>query len=125
MRRGPPLQMFDILEQRSARFEPLHRGSAKGPNVTTDQIAAKADDGPTNDERASWAEIALLAFGQRTGLVKARVGDSEEPFFIISDLLADLAHWCDRSNVDLSTAITHAAQHYLAETDGAGMQFGR
>jgi hypothetical protein len=80
------------------------------------------DERPTNDERASWAEIALLAFGQRTGLLKERIGDNEDLFFIISDLLADLAHWCDRHHVDLSTAITHAAQHYDAETGGQGRQ---
>jgi len=92
----------------------------------TDRIpndATTGEEGITNGERASWAEIALLAFGQKTGLLKERIGDTEDPFFIISDLLADLAHWCDRHQVDLPSALTHAAQHYLAETDGTGKQF--
>jgi hypothetical protein len=86
-------------------------------------IEMPSGEGITNGERAAWAEIALLAFGQKTGLLKERIGDTEDPFFIISDLLADLAHWCDRHQVDLPSALTHAAQHYLAETDGTGKQF--
>ena len=82
-----------------------------------------SDDVTANEDRASWAEAALLAFGQRTGLLRERVGDKEDPFFVVSDLLADLAHWCDRHNVELPAAWVHATQHYLAETDGAGRQF--
>ncbi|HEY4679036.1 MAG TPA: hypothetical protein VIJ01_17855 [Candidatus Angelobacter sp.] len=80
-------------------------------------------EGPGNDDRALWAEAALLAFAQRTGLAKEIVGDKEDRFFIISDLLADLAHWCDRHEVDLPAALVHAAQHYRAETNGRGKQF--
>jgi hypothetical protein len=84
---------------------------------------AAANEGASNDDRALWAEAALLAFAQRTGLAKEIVGDKEDPFFIISDLLADLAHWCDRHEVDLPAALIHAAQHYGAETNGTGKQF--
>ncbi len=80
-------------------------------------------DGVTNNDRASWAEVALLAFAKRTGMAKEMVGDSEDPFLIVSDLLADLAHWCDRHSVDLPSALAHAAQHYLAETESIGEQF--
>ena len=54
---------------------------------------------------------------------KEIVGDKEDRFFIISDLLADLAHWCDRNEVDLPSALIHAAEHYRAETNGRGKQF--
>jgi len=84
---------------------------------------AAANEGTTNDDRALWAEAALLAFAQRIGLAKEMVGDKEDRFFIISDLLADLAHWCDRNEVDLPSALIHAGQHYCAETDGTGKQF--
>jgi hypothetical protein len=86
-------------------------------------VEPPADDGPSNDDRALWAEAALLAFAQRTGLAKETVGDKEDSFFIISDLLADLAHWCDRNEVDLPSALIHAAEHYRAETNGRGKQF--
>ena len=84
---------------------------------------ARSDEGITNGERALWAEAALLVFAQRTGMAKEMIGDSEDLFLIVSDLLADLGHWCDRHNVDLPSALVHAAQHYHAETDGAGRQF--
>ena len=82
-----------------------------------------SEEGPSNDDRALWAEAALLAFAQRTGLAKEVVGDKEDHFFIISDLLTDLAHWCDRHEVDLPAALIHAAVHYRAETNGTGKQF--
>jgi hypothetical protein len=83
---------------------------------------ANADEGTTNAERASWAEVGLRAYGKRTGLVGRKVGDDEDPFLIIVDLLADLAHWCDRNNVDMQSAIRSAARHYLAETGSVGRQ---
>jgi hypothetical protein len=91
----------------------------------TDPISKDApadDDGPTNEDRAQWAEVALLAFGRRTGTVKDHVGDNEDPFLILSDLLADLAHWCDRHGVDLPAALVHATRHYHTETGGEGRQ---
>ncbi len=83
---------------------------------------ATADEGITNDERASWAEVGLLAFGQRTGMLKAHVGDKEDPFLVVADLLGDLAHWCDRNGVDMRVALRLAAQHYDEETGGKGEQ---
>lgn len=81
-------------------------------------------EGPaSNENRASWAEAALLAFAQHTGMAKEMVGDKEDAFFIVSDLLADLGHWCDRHRVDLAEALVHAAHHYSAETKGYGKQF--
>ena len=77
----------------------------------------------TNDERASWAEVALLAYGQRTGVAGEQVGDDGDQFLIVSDLLADLGHWCDRHDVNMRSALAHAAKHYHAETGGAGRQF--
>jgi hypothetical protein len=82
-----------------------------------------SDDGTANDERASWAEVALLVFAQRTGMAQETLGDEEDAFFIVSDLLADLGHWCDRHKVDLAAALVHAAQHYRVETKGHGRQF--
>ena len=67
-----------MLRQEGTMPDPIH----------TEQ---PSDEGPGNDARALWAEAALLAFAQRTGLAKETVGDKEDAFFIISDLLADLA----------------------------------
>ncbi len=83
---------------------------------------ASADEGTTNADRASWAEVGLRAYGKRTGTVGKTVGDDEDPFLIVVDLLADLAHWCDRNNVDLQSAIRSATRHYQAETASKGRQ---
>ena len=83
---------------------------------------ATADEGITNAERSLWAETALLAFGRQIGAVSNSIGDKEEPFLIVADLLADLAHWCDRNNVELRSAIQYAARHYRAETASQGKQ---
>ena len=83
---------------------------------------ATAEEGITNDERASWAEVALLAFGKRTGSMFRSVGDKEEPMLVIGDLVADIAHWCDRNNVDLQAAIQYATRHYQLETAAEGAQ---
>ena len=83
---------------------------------------ATADEGITNDERASWAEVGLVAFGQRTGMVRSHVGDKEDAFLVVADLLCDIAHWCDRNGVDLHTALRLATSHYMEETGGQGMQ---
>ena len=80
------------------------------------------DERPTNDERASWAEAGLIAFCKQTGVISSSLGDKEEASLIIADLLADLAHWCDRKHVNLPSALTHAARHYQAETGGQGGQ---
>jgi hypothetical protein len=55
-------------------------------------------------------------------MAKETLGDKEDPFLIVSDLLADLAHWCDRNRVDLPSALAHAARHYHTETGGQGEQ---
>jgi hypothetical protein len=83
---------------------------------------ATADEGVTNAERASWAETALRAFGQRTGTAYRVDGDDEEAFLVIADLIADIAHCCDRNNVDLQFAIQYATRHYQAETASEGRQ---
>jgi hypothetical protein len=90
----------------------------------TDEIPndVTADEGTTNDERAAWAGVALVAFSQRTGMVRKNVSDDEDCFLIVADLLADLAHWCDRKGVLMQTALEYAAGHYQTETGGAGKQ---
>ena len=85
-------------------------------------LDATADERTTNDDRAAWAEVALVAFGQHTGMVRSRTGDDEVPFLVVADLLADLAHWCDRNNVSLQSALKHAAMHYQTETGSQGTQ---
>lgn len=60
-----------------------------------------------NGERASWVQEALAVFMARTGT------DAEDA---VSDFLADLRHFCDRSGVDYNHAQNRAQAHYEEET---------
>lgn len=77
-------------------------------------------DGQNND-RAQWAEAAVLAFIAET---------RSEPQTALYDLLCDLMHYCDREpspfgesqEHTFSIALTRAEQHYHNETSGKGKQ---
>lgn len=60
-----------------------------------------------NTDRALWAAIALEAFRKETG---ADLDDA------VSDLLADLMHWCDRFGRKFETELRRALSHYDEET---------
>ena len=62
-----------------------------------------------NDRRAAWAGLALAAF------IAATRTDWDDA---LSDLLADLIHWCDRNNYDFDATLERARWHYDAETGG-------
>jgi hypothetical protein len=76
-------------------------------NATAKQLPPDPDG--QNDDRSSWAEAALQSFMDCTG------SDQEDA---LSDLLADLRHWCDRNNDDFDAALERARGHYEAETLG-------
>lgn len=67
-----------------------------------------------NDARAEWAGAAIDAFAVITNMAFA--GEDDET--ILSDLLADLHHWCDRNGVNFATCCARAEHHYEAETNG-------
>lgn len=60
-----------------------------------------------NDDRASWAALALRHFRRATG------ADREDA---LGDLICNLMHWCDRNNFDFELALYRARGHYMAET---------
>ena len=60
------------------------------------------------ESRARWAEAALWEFRRHTG---ANVED------IVSDLLADIMHWCDRHAQNFDRELRRGREHYLCETD--------
>jgi len=59
-----------------------------------------------NADRALWAAIALEAFRRETG---ADLTDA------VSDLLADLMHWCDRFGQKFQRELERALNHYAEE----------
>ena len=70
--------------------------------------ALPPDPEQKNDQRANWAHSVLLEFRGLTG------ADAEDA---VSDLLADLLHWCDRHGQDFDTELRRARNHYDFETD--------
>ena len=73
----------------------------------TGSLAGKLDPEGQNDDRASWASTALIAFKSETG------SDDEDA---MSDLLCDMMHLADREGEDFTTDLRRAAGHYVAET---------
>ena len=61
-----------------------------------------------NDRRSEWAAEALSRFESVT---------SAPPEDLLTDLLKNLMHWCDRNDVDFNDELAAARLHYEAETD--------
>ena len=61
-----------------------------------------------NADRSRWAEAAIFEFQRQTG------ADLEDA---VSDLLADLMHWCDRRKLDFDKELDRARSHYDEETE--------
>lgn len=60
-----------------------------------------------NSNRAKSAAAVLKSYQQRTPV------DLEDA---LSDLLADLVHWCDRVGQDFDMELLRARRHYAEET---------
>lgn len=74
-------------------------------------MAQKPDPEGQNDDRASWAATALGAFRKET---------RTDPEDAISDLLADLMHWCDRNDSNFEHELARGRRHYEEETSEDG-----
>lgn len=72
-----------------------------------------ADPEEKNDDRAGWANSAIEEFESVTRT------DREDA---LSDLLADLGHWCDRNGFDFAKELRRGMYHYNEETEGEGRQ---
>jgi hypothetical protein len=75
------------------------------PNVTV------ADPEDANLHRASWAAKALASF-----MTETRLGLVDGLETGIMDLICDMAHMCDRLDLDFEKLMRRAANHYDAET---------
>jgi hypothetical protein len=65
-----------------------------------------------NDNRADWAGLAIHKFAQTTGMDEA----NEDNDTILSDMLTDILHWCDRNKVDFDECLSVARSNYVDET---------
>ena len=68
-----------------------------------------------NDDRAAWANDAILAF------VAATRTDKEDA---AADLIADLGHWCDRNGLNFLTQVRRGLRHYAEETESTLIEVG-
>ena len=88
-----------------------HKRNPKAQFRTKDQSQQPQplpqDPDRLNAHRALWAAAALAQFRRQTG------ADLEDA---VSDLLADLMHWCDRFGQELPAELRRACNHYAAET---------
>jgi hypothetical protein len=76
---------------------------------------SKRDPDGLNTNRADWAEQALAEFSRITGLDFIEP-DAPERVEAVTDLLADLMHWCDGEGLDFEHVLLNARHHYAAET---------
>src|ERR1700688_3272757 len=88
------------------------------------RILAKSNTGLRNSDRALRGELAAVSFASVTGLNSdIRV----DPETVLTDLLADLMHWCDveanrgrkLESIDFESALKRARRHYRSEYDEA------
>lgn len=68
------------------------------------------DSKEDNAKRATRAELALNHYA-----VVRNLDTDEDPADVLVDLLTDLHHFAKESNLDISTALATAAQHYAEE----------
>jgi hypothetical protein len=75
-----------------------------------------------NAHRVGWAERTLNAFclTQGTRYIVTETREAQ-----LSDLLTNLAHFCDAHGLELAETLRRARLHYDAETGGKGGQFDR
>jgi hypothetical protein len=66
------------------------------------------DPDDMNEKRSEWAWKAIHEFQRLTGAEKVDA---------VSDLLADLMHWCDRSGQSFEAELRRGRCHYRAETE--------
>lgn len=76
-----------------------------------------------NNKRSNAAERALISFAEDFGEMDkpGELGVLVEQN--LCDLLADLAHYCDRHGLEMKRCLFTARGCYLEETNGEGSQF--
>jgi DNA mismatch endonuclease (patch repair protein) len=105
---------------RKTQTEPIlvHRGS--------DRMNVPPDPESMNNNRADWARDILDHFeqyGERVSVDLSTQQQREVTLQNLSDLIADLGHFCDRNGLWMHEAIQIASKHYGEETHHEGEQF--
>lgn len=98
------------LHQRAVRMHEGDRLDMPSEKEISTNSALPADPEKMNDERATFAGVAVDAFIAHT---------RTEPEDALSDLLCNLRHWSDRNNFDFDAELERAQRNYAeAVSDG-------
>lgn len=76
-----------------------------------DGVVLPPDPEGMNDDRADWADDVLRRFANITDMHFLK--DQPE---LVTDLITNLHHWCDRNDVDFDQSMESATMHYTEET---------
>ena len=79
-----------------------------------------------NNKRADWARDVLEYFeqyGERPHPDLTTKEQREMAKQNLSDLVADMGHYCDRNGLRMDEVIRIASYHYAEETENEGQQF--
>lgn len=85
-------------------------------SINDTQLFLPPDPEGMNADRADWADDAIRAFASVTNMDSA----GEDDQTILTDLLGDLMHWCDRAGIDFHNRVGMARMHYEEETNNVG-----
>lgn len=69
----------------------------------------------TNEDRADWGRLAVLAFADVTKLQEELCSDEREEVYV--DLICDLMHDLDRQGIDPAEVLNKAIAHHDHETN--------
>ena len=117
MRSKPHIGLTALANHPGWREKNRQTTNKTRPHNLPNRAADETDSSPSNDQRATWAEIGLLKFASETGQIpKLEMED------IVCDFLADLAHFCDRHRIDMQDQLRRAHGNYTAETQNKGEQ---
>lgn len=85
-------------------------------SINDTELFLPPDPEDMNNDRAEWADEAIRTFASTTNMDSA----GEDDQTILTDLLGDLMHWCDRAGIDFNARVDMARLHYDEETNGVG-----
>lgn len=82
----------------------------------SEEITLPPDPDQMNDERAARMGEPIVTYAKTVGLHDG-VDFTDDVGSIISDMLCDLRHWCDRQDIDFDTRLGVSKINYNCETE--------
>jgi hypothetical protein len=113
----PDVEVVNVDEESSAKDSATKESTAEVRMVVADVMAElmdaqrRYDNGieTTNENRRTWAKMSIRLFAALTG----GSGDSWEDN--VSDLIADVLHFCKKEQIDFYDLLERAQEHFADE----------